>query len=178
MRIDWDDERFIDKSYLDAFRIRSIDVDQPSGDHDGKVVAVCHGRAPSVGDQIAWIDEEIAELIYWIWKTGIQTDESCQDAFGDGATVLVGFPDDEELRAFLKAAVPYDEEPGGLYDRATGCNLDPDAEGSWEYACFPKHARWYDIPSDDYVLPMSVTLPRSDVAALVDNLQQHHETNR
>lgn len=163
MRIDWADDRFVDESHRGAFRSGALDVGQPSGDHDGKVVAV--------GDQVAWIDEGLAELVYWIWRASVQTDESCQDLGDDGEVALIGFPDANDLRTFLRLAVPYDEVPGGLYDRASGCNLEPEAEGGWEYSCFPKHLRFYD-PDEGvgYMLPMAVIFPTTDIPALVSNL--------
>jgi len=164
MRIDWTDDRYVDEEHRAAFEAGTLDVGQLFGDHNGKVVAV--------GDQVAWIDEGLAELVYLIWRAGVQTDESCQDLGADGAVALLGFPDADELRSFLRLAVPYDEAPGGLYDRASGCNLAPDAEGCWEYSCFQKHLRWYD-PDEGvgYRLPMAVIFPTSDIPALVENLR-------
>ena len=164
MRIDWTDDRYVDEEHRAAFEAGTLDVGQPFGDHNGKVVAV--------GDQVAWIDEGLAELVYLIWRAGVQTDESCQDMLDDGTVALLGFPDADDLRSFLRLAVPYDEEPGGLYDRASGCNLAPDAEGCWEYSCFPKHLRWYDLDEGvGYRLPMAVIFPTSDIPALVENLR-------
>jgi hypothetical protein len=158
MRIDWADARFVDPAQLDAFRAQTLPIDHLCGDHDGKIVAV--------GWRVAWIDEDLAEMIWLAWKLGVVTESSCQDIFEDGRAADLGFPDPEQLRRFLELAVPLSDEPGGLYDRATGCNIDPDANGMWEYSLFPH------LSERGCELAVSVLFPRSDIAALTTNLRR------
>jgi hypothetical protein len=158
VRIDWTDGRFVDPAQLDAFHAQTLPVDPPCGSHDGKVVAV--------GWRVAWIDEDLAELVWRAWRLGVVTEESCQDALDDGTQALLGFGDPDQLRQFLELAVPLSDVPGGLFDRATGCNLDPDADGMWEYSLFPH------LGGRGCELSVSVLFPRSDIAALVASLRR------
>src|SRR5712692_7981528 len=105
------DDSFIADDLTGAFAAGALHLGgHPDSHHP--VVAV------AVGEQAAWIDVELARLIYAIWSSDIWTDESCQDVDGDGRTASIAFPEVEELRRFLARAVPFDPSPGGLYDRA------------------------------------------------------------
>jgi hypothetical protein len=98
VRIDYEDLNWIDADYLDAHRARTLTLDPPCGDHDAVVVATAC--------QWAWIDADIAELMYLMWGAGIRTEESCQDIFESGdpasAEVYFGLVDVSDLVLLLK----------------------------------------------------------------------------
>ena len=159
--IDFADERFIDPEYLEAHRRRELPVDQFSGEHPGIVVATC--------GQTAWVDREIAALIYWMWRVGVRTAEACQDFLGDPGDqrIFLAFEHPDDLCLFLSLVAPQDDEPGGLWDRATGCNLTADDNGMWDYEAGP------EIRGRKVTLQMSVIVPHSDGPELVSRLRQH-----
>jgi hypothetical protein len=80
---------------------------------------------------------------------------------------LLGFPGPEQLRRFLELAVPLSDAPGGLFDRATGCNHIPAAAGMWEYSLFPR------LGAGGCELSVSVLFPRSDIEPLAASLRRH-----
>jgi len=163
-KIDWIDDRFIDPFYMKRFSDGSL-VDEPSRspEHRGVVVAT--------SGQVAIIDTALAELFYYLWRNGIQTSESCQDAFGgespspwsasDGLTKapwLIGFlhPTDAEL--FLSLAVREGDAPGSMWERATG-GIDPPV--GWYWQIIP------NISDEREVFwQLSVIIPFSDIAPL------------
>jgi len=158
--IDFGCEDFVDAEYLDAHRSGSLNLGAFSGTHAGVVVAA--------NGQIAWIDRKIAPLVYLLWHNGVQTTESCQDVYGnpgEPATSLLGFASTQDLELFLEIVAPEDGEPGGLWDRATGCNVDTTAAGMWEYGLFPH------IEGRDVYLYCSACFPLSDAHVLQARLQ-------
>lgn len=160
--IDFTDEQFIDPDYLEAHRRRELPIAPFSGEHPGIVVAT--------SGQAAWIDREIAELVYWMWRTGIRTAEACQDFLDDPADqrIFLAFDHPDDLCLFLSlTVVPQDNEPGGLRDRATGYNLTEDDDGMWDYGSDPR------IRGRKVTLQMSVVIPHSDGPELVKRLRQH-----
>jgi hypothetical protein len=157
--VNWSFERFVDPEYLEDFRNRKLPVDGFVGEHEGVVVAT--------SGCVAWIDRDIAELIYWMWRTGIVTDESCQDVYEAPADpyVIVGFERPDDATKFLSIVAPQDDKPDGLWDRATGCNLSPWSPSGWEWSCFAK------VWEREALFQVGVTFPASDVPVLVDRLK-------
>jgi hypothetical protein len=127
--IDYSDEQFVDPEYLGAHRAREVPIHHFSGEHSAVVVAT--------REQAAWIDREIAELIYWMWRTGIRTDECCQDMFDkpDDPWIFLAFEQPEDLIVFLSIVAPQDDQPGGVWERATVADPDEQTEGVWDYMC-------------------------------------------
>jgi hypothetical protein len=111
--IDYTDERFVDPEHLSAHRAREVPIAPFSGEHPGVVVAT--------RDQAAWVDQEIAELIYRMWRAGIRTDECCQDMFNkpDDPWIFLAFEQPEDLTVFLSIVAPQDDQTGGIWERAT-----------------------------------------------------------
>ena len=78
----------------------------PSGegsDHEARLVGV--------GDNYGWIDEDVAGIIYWMWKLGIKTVASCHDFYDHpdeawkSCFIDFGLVDGEvEAKKFLEAA--------------------------------------------------------------------------
>ncbi len=158
--IDFADERFIDPDCLQAHRERQLPVDPFSGEHPGLVVATC--------GQAAWVDREIAELVYWMWRTGVRTANSCQDFLDDPADqrIFLAFEHPDDLCLFLSLVAPEDGEPGGLWDRACGRNLTSDENGLWDYEGGPV------IRGRKVTLHMCAIIPQSDGPELVRRLRQ------
>jgi hypothetical protein len=159
--IDFADERFIDSDYLEAHRRRELPIDPFSGEHPGIVVATC--------GQAAWVDGEIAELVYWMWRVGVRTTNSCQDFLDDPADqrIFLAFEHPDDLCLFLSLVAPQDDEPGGLWDRASGFNLAEDDNGRWDYEAGPV------IRGRKVALHLSAVLPHSDGPELVSRLRQY-----
>lgn len=130
-----------------------------------------------VNDELAWIDVEMAPLIFAAWRLGLFTAASCQ---GDGeGEAWLNFENGFDLTEFLAAAVPYDDnentedddeeaDEGALYslwDRVTHCDHEGDNPGAWEYLT---HVH----PDDegDFHLIVTAYFPRQDIAELTANL--------
>jgi hypothetical protein len=117
-----------------------------------------------VGSDVAWIDLPVAPLIHSMWRAGIYTENSCGDIGGDGRLAFVAFDESCDADLFLRLVTALDEdEPGGIWDRATGSNLDTTAD-AWEWTTFPKVIGgrvWWQL---------SVVFPVSDVPHLVGRL--------
>lgn len=164
-RINFDDETYIDPEYVAHHKMRQLRIDPHDSDHSGIVVAA-NGRS-------AWVDDEIAELVYLMWRHDVTTDDSCQDIFGDAPFgeepwVLLGFPDVEHLRHFIHVTVPVnDTRPGGVADRAAGGPLDPENPYVWRYQIGVYRSVTRAL------LPATVVFPASDVPVLVDHLRRN-----
>jgi len=159
--IDFADERFVDPGYLDAHRRRELPIDPFSGEHPGIVVAAC--------GQAAWVDREVAKLVYWTWRAGVRTTEACQAFLDDPGDrrIFLAFEHPDDLCLFLSLAVPQDDEPGGLRDRASGCNLAQDDNGMWDYETVPS------IRGRKVTLQVSAVIPCADGPELVQRLRHH-----
>lgn len=159
--IDFADERFIDPDCLEAHRKRKLPIDPFSGEHPGLVVATC--------GQAAWIDREIAELLYLMWRTGVRTGNSCQDFLDDPSDqrIFLAFEHPDDLCLFLSLVAPEDGEPGGLWDRACGRNLTADENGLWDYEVGPQ------IRGRKVTLQTSAIIPQSDSPELVRRLRRY-----
>jgi hypothetical protein len=126
-----EDVRFVEPELLELFQSNLIDMHKQFGEHLGLPV-ITHTDG-------AWIDAYIAELVFYMWRAGIRTTESCQDLYHDGAKAYIGFAEPQDLQLFLGLAVPEDGIAGSLWDRATGCNEGPDTPNldMWEYKLMP-----------------------------------------
>jgi hypothetical protein len=103
----------------------------------------------------AYIDQDIADLILFIWKLGIKTIQSCQD---DEGCVMLEFLDGREAERFLTAVLGDAECTAGLYGRVFrrrhGVPLEHDAiEDFWRHA-------W-----DYEVRPLDLTAPDDEDGA-------------
>ena len=85
----------------------------------------------TVGDWSAEIDVDIAPLIREIWKAGIETMMSCQEALPGIA--WIEFPEVKEILRFLNMVTLFEPGIDTLYNRInptlTGAKSAPD----WEY---------------------------------------------
>jgi hypothetical protein len=161
MRINYDDERFVDNDYLAHHKLRRLRIDPPSGEHDAVVVAA-NGRT-------AWIDVNIAELVHLLWRHDVTTDDSCGDVFHTGPVwALLGFPDVEHLRHFINVSVPPDDtRPGGIADRATGGALHPEHPDVWQYQLGVYRSVHRAL------LPCTVDFPATDLPAMAAHLRRN-----
>lgn len=157
---DREDTRFVEDVYASRVRSGELPLGDANAEHPGVVVA-------TYGDA-AWIDRDLAELVYLLWRVGVRTDESCQDVYDtpDTPWAVLGFEAARDARQFLDLAVPVDNEPGGLCDRATGSNVQPENSSTWSWSLFP-HV------GDDfrYHFGPGVVFPMADVLALTANLR-------
>jgi hypothetical protein len=119
--------------------------------------------------QAAWVDRQIAELVYWMWRAGVRTTNSCQDFLDDPGDqrIFLAFEHPDDLCLFLSLVAPQDGQPGGLWDRASGCNLTADENGMWDYEAGP------DIRGRKVTLQLSAIIPNSDGPELIRRLRQH-----
>lgn len=162
--INFDDERFVEPQYLEAHRRRELKIDGPFGEHLGVVVAT--------STDVNWIDAGIAELVFCMWKAGIRTTESCQDLYYDGTKAFLGFATPQDLTLFLGLVVPEDGIAGGLWDRATGCNVatgTPDAK-MWKYDLMPH------ITGRRVDLATYVEFPVTDIAEVTRRIKAYVES--
>lgn len=162
--IDYTDERFIDPEYLDDHRARTLPIWYHRNQHTAVVVAV--------GEQIALVDRDIAELVHTMWQAGIRTAESCQDFDDDGARVFIAFADRRDADLMLSLACPEDRKRGNIWDRATGNNhIDgddspmPPFESMWDWFTHP------EISGRRVTWTLNVTFPVFDVPELTARLR-------
>jgi hypothetical protein len=145
----------------------------------------------SVGDQVANIDEEIAPLIEEIWKTGIETTNSCQE--NRPGIAWIGFLTALDAADFLDAvAGEYSDEIGSLYNRIRKEWDEGDGEtiGWWEYDARPWDAsvnQWKvseaeideaPVDSPEFVFAVSVRFPKSDMPYLIERMRAFNESER
>jgi hypothetical protein len=120
----------------------------------------------TLGDTVAHIDVEMAELVTACWKFGIITTESCQgfDVNQRGETeVFLSFGEVEDYVQFAHALLL-----GGPRDEFVEA-----IEGSWDWSCHP--IEWdRDISGDRITVPsmfVSVVFPLKDVAEAIERLR-------
>lgn len=157
MPINWSDNRF-------------IDADVELDDDDRATMEACAGEHPTVPVAVwstermaAAIDVDVAEMVYLLWKNGITTESACQDS-GPNHDAIVDFRSVDDLAAFLTIVAPEDGTPGGIWDRATGSNLDT-SSAMWGYLFFPR------VTGRRPEFPVAVLFPRADIPELVERLR-------
>ena len=125
------------------------------------------------------IDADIAPLITALWKSGIDTLNSCQDN-GPDHQVWIEFATAYDASRFLNAVIGRFGNDRTVYGRAMGTAMDtPDA---WTYAVFP-HNFGIDeqiiddelverrIGPNDVDFSISIRFPRRDFAPILRRLE-------
>ena len=87
-------------------RYQEGDIPPPNYEHASRLVGV--------GKEYHWIDIPLAEVIYYAWKLGIPTHESCEDYLGNGLNAFISFPDFETVEWFLDLSLSHLK--GGTWD--------------------------------------------------------------
>jgi len=126
-----------------------------------------------VGDRCADIDILIAPLIEAMWKAGINTMMSCQEA--EPGTVWIEFDGLTDLRNFLDRVVWFEDDEGSLYARANWWRF-PDASNSWRYELelvdfFEGQSEQTEDGDACFDFWVSLYFPQSDISELVSRLQ-------
>ena len=128
-----------------------------------------------IDGRIEFVDEELAPLIAALWRLGVSTAYSCQDATPparlverDGERqgyVQIVFPDAEELRKLL-SLLPESDLLHSAFQFPRGAR--------WQYTLRPRREpsllRTYTAPP--LRLQVSAFIPREQLQPLVDALQQ------
>lgn len=116
-----------------------------------------------VGEWRALVDEDIAEVVYRLWKAGVPTSAACQGGercvpFPEDLTeeeleewgeddekdtdTYLGFPTTEAVCAFVNLVSPEDKTVGGIYDRMTGGYGRYHEEDGEEVSAYPDEFVW------------------------------------
>lgn len=115
--IDYADERYIEPRLLEAHRERRLEL-LPFCEH-GPLVVV------AAGQRVGVVDRDVADLVYAMWQAGIGTFHACADIYDtpDDPSVMIDFSGIGDAELLLSLACRRDDQPGGLWDNATGSNL-------------------------------------------------------
>ena len=135
----------------------------------------CHKAVVvEVGSHCEEIDEAIAPLIEALWRTGIKTMMSCQEA--DPGIAWIEFDDMEHVQKFLNLVADYEEGADTLYNRITHDLItSTSATPMWEYQLNPldcggdEEGRRQDRDCD-FIFTVGVYIPHADLPVVLDRL--------
>lgn len=140
----------------------------------------------SVGEWSEQIDVEIAPLIEQIWRSGIETTNSCQE--NPTGRVWIEFLTAFDAADFLDAVVGgFSQNPNSMYARI---RQDSEEKERWEYSVHPRDASleqvWLsddemqEVPTGppEFVFSHSIRFPKSDLPLVIERMRGFNESER